>query len=302
MDNNQELIDELQLEVQTLKAKNAILLKESNEIVKGMKLLEEDNENLVKKSLQSEKDLVKQVNENVHLKNQNAMLNDELYLFKNFPEIHKENVLMEYQLKLAKQFSEAKAFGQYTPQQIYTLMKAGAEMGMTPIESLQTLYIVNGAIDFFGDKMIARITQNGYKVEYLNEERNVKVTVRITKGDEQYEETVHKDDEILKKSKAMGFSPLNKLRFHGVRMIASFYLPHLFKGVSDLFTPAYREYEETLPAYKTENELLEDQIKDLIDNAKSIDELNDIKQQYVKELSKSVSLTLYWGKVVKSMK
>jgi hypothetical protein len=238
----------------------------------------------------------------VNLKNQNAMLNDELYLFKNFPEIHKENVLMEYQLKLAKQFSEAKAFGQYTPQQIYTLMKAGAEMGMTPIESLQTLYIVNGAIDFYGDKMIARITQNGYKVEYLNEERNVKVTVRITKGDEQYEETAHKDDEILKKSKAMGFSPLNKLRFHGVRMIASFYLPHLFKGVSDLFTPAYREYEETIPAYKTENELLEDQIKDLIDNAKSIDELNDIKQQYVKELSKSVSLTLYWGKVVKSMK
>jgi hypothetical protein len=175
-------------------------------------------------------------------------------------------------------------------------------MGMAPIESLQSLYIVNGAIDYYGDKMIARLTSLGYKVEYLDEDAT-KVTVKISKNDEVYLETATIQDAVLQRSKAMSFAPKNKLRFHGVRMIASFYLPHHFKGVADLFTPAYNEYDKTNPELPAP-ELVEEtnEIKLLIDQAETIDELNEIKAKYVNEMSKSVSLTLHWGRRVKKMK
>jgi len=149
------------------------------------------------------------------------------------PEIAAEIAKMDYQLKMAAQFSKSGAFPKMSPEQIYTVMKSGEEMGLKPIEALQTLYVVNGSIKPYGDKMIAMLRKKGYKIEYVSED-NTHCLVRIFNKDETYSETARADDPVLRNSKAMKFAPKQKLRFHAVRQIVSFHLPHLFFPVSYL--------------------------------------------------------------------
>jgi len=159
------------------------------------------------------------------------------------PEIAAEIAKMDYQLKMAAQFSKSGAFPKMSPEQIYTVMKSGEEMGLKPIEALQTLYVVNGSIKPYGDKMIAMLRKKGYKIEYVSED-NTHCLVRIFNKDETYSETARADDPVLRNSKAMKFAPKQKLRFHAVRQIVSFHLPHLFGSVTDEFTSDFREWEE----------------------------------------------------------
>lgn len=242
-----------------------------------------------------EKALVKAVHERNKLTEDSLNHKDQVSMATLFPELYKEKFIMENQMQLAERFSKARAFKDYTPEQIYTLMKAGEEMNLKPIEALQSMYIVNGCIDFYGDKMIARITERGYKVEYIDETKE-SVKVRVSKGDEVYEEIATIKDDAIIKSNAIKFAPKNKLRFHGVRMIASFYLPHLFKSIADMHTSDYISYEEV----NTVNKYLESgQIIELIDAAESKADLTALKERYKKEFAKSVNLTLYLGKAVK---
>ena len=91
--------------------------------------------------------------------------------------------------------------------------------------------------------MIGYIKSNGYDVQYLDETLD-SVRVVISKGDERYEETAKSSEQILQNSKAIKFAKQNKLRFHAVRKIASFHLPHLFMGCGDDFTSEFRDWDE----------------------------------------------------------
>lgn len=221
--------------------------------------LPDDNKSLTKEQLiellaQKENELLKAQQQIVKSEHKAVQLSEKIKLIETYPTFAEKKAEMEYYLDMAKQFSLSKAFNKdYTPEQIFVIMKAGKEMGMQEIESLQSLYIVNGQIDFFGDKMIARITNAGYKIEYLNEVKELataQVTVKVTSQDGKWtaQETVTSQDQIILNSKAAKFALQNKLRFHAVRAIASFHLPHLFGSVADQFSKEYHDWEDLTQA------------------------------------------------------
>lgn len=206
-----------------------------------------------------EKELVEAQKQVVKSEHKAVILQDKLQLTAAFPGLAERRAEMQYHLDLADKFAKSKAFNpSYTPEQIYVLMKAGREMGMSEVQSLQALYIVNGQIDFYGDKMVARLTQAGYTVEYLNEitePGKEEVTVKVTSKDGTFSATekATSKDQIILQSKAAKFALKNKLRFHAVRMVASFHLPHLFQSVSDMFTSEFTEYQDVSADIQQEN-------------------------------------------------
>lgn len=199
-----------------------------------------------------EKEKASLTNRSLAVHQKNEMLMSSEVIQQKMAMLEYEDKLMESQLKIAKRFSDSKAFPTASPEQIYTLIKAGEEMGLKPIVALNLLYVVNGHINPYGDKMLGYILQQGYRVEYVNEDETV-VTVRIYKLDfdgnviEEYIETASIQDQIIKKSMVKGaasFALKNKLRFHAIRMIASFHLPHLFMGCGDNFSPDFESWKE----------------------------------------------------------
>lgn len=48
-------------------------------------------------------------------------------------------------------------------------MLTGIEMGMKPMQAIQSLYIVNGAINIWGKALVRRLTEHGYTIRYKNE-------------------------------------------------------------------------------------------------------------------------------------
>lgn len=151
------------------------------------------------------------------------------------PEIASKFAEMEYQLAMADKFIKSGAFPKMTPEQAYTIMKAGKEMGLSEVQSLNSLYCVNGSINLYGKAMVSKLTSNGYLVNYKDETpEQVVVEVTTPKGVVLEEKATIKD-QIIVKSNATKISMKNKLRFHGVRMILNFRVPHLIEGVSDMF-------------------------------------------------------------------
>lgn len=184
------------------------------------------------------------------------------------PEVSSKIALLNYELKIASQFSKSGAFPSISAEQCYVLIKAGDEMGMTPLESMNSLYIVKGKIEFHSKGMVARLTKNGYKIKFENEtDKGVTVIVSHNNGFKE-SEIVKDTDQILLNSKAMSFAKKNKMRFHGIRQIGNFYLPHLFGSVNMWTDDDYHEVE----VVEQVNPEKERAIK-LINNCKSIEEL-----------------------------
>ena len=170
-------------------------------------------------------------------------VHEENSLMKASPELATQMAEMEIHLRMAKQFTASGAFPNVTPEQAYTLMKAGAEMGMKPVESLNSLYIVNGQINPHGKAMPARIKKAGYNVEYLNETADG-CDVRVWSEAEGLDVTEHVDanDPILaKQSRFMKLHPKYKMRYHGLRAVINFHLPHLFSSAADMFAEPVQE-------------------------------------------------------------
>lgn len=74
--------------------------------------------------------------------------------------------------------------------QLVMVLQAGYEAGLKPIESMNSLYIVNGSINFWGKAVVRRLREHGYKIQYL-EESDEHCTAKVTndKTGEEYEET-----------------------------------------------------------------------------------------------------------------
>lgn len=162
---------------------------------------------------------------------------------------------MQTDLMIADKFVASKAFPtSMNSYQAFTIMRAGEEMGLKPVEALQSLYVVNGQIAPYGKGMVAVLTKAGYKIEFSDESKDG-VTVRVFKpimiadtaaGDRivetEFDETyvvVAGEEDALKKSKAMGFARKNKMRYHGIRQIINFHLAHMFGSV-DIWEPEDR--------------------------------------------------------------
>lgn len=219
------------------------------------------------------------------------------------PEIAAQMAEMDFHLSMANRFVKAGAFKCKNAEEAYVKIKAGAEMGLKPVESMQALYIVNGAIKYWGDKMVAKITREGYKVEYLEEtEKGVKVRVYHPSEEINFDvtEEVKITDQGVAGGNAVKFSSKNKMRFHGIRMIASFHLPHLFSSVEDEFT---QDFHETVPPRLTKN--IEDhqnkderaRCLDWIESATKIEQLLQVKED-----ARQFELTEQWEAAAQKLK
>lgn len=201
------------------------------------------------------------------------------------PELATQMAEMEFQLSMARQFTAAGAFPEMTPEQAYTIIKAGAEMGMKPVESLNGLYVVKGQINPHGKAMPGRIKQFGYNIEYLNEsEKGCDVRVWNNEG---FDVTEHVDanDPILKtKSRFMQLHPKYKMRYHGLRAIINFHLPHIYSSVSDMFAPEVSEASKAngLNIARVEESKERSRIERHIEKATNLEDLQ-LVAQYVGE-------------------
>lgn len=267
------------------------MIEEKKESIESAFTVEELQQILLDKQIEANEAkaaMVKLQAENNSLVTRSLKVYEENQMYKASPELAAQMAEMEFHLKMAERFIASKVFKAENAEQAYVIIKAGSEMGMKPVESMQALYCVNGAVKFHGDKMVSRITKAGYKIEYLEEtDKSVVVKVTNENGFEAVEK-VTDQDQIIQRSKAAGFSKKNKMRFHGVRMIASFHLPHLFSSVQDEFTSDFNEWEEVNPKLGNGINLKQiDQSKEAkriaehIENAKTITELEQVADYVV---------------------
>lgn len=251
-------------------------------------------ETLEQKALRLEKELLTAQQQIVKSENKAVTIKEKMTELEQFPEIAKMNALLEYELKMANQFIKSGAFPGKTPEQAYVIIKAGEVLGLQPMQALGQLYVVNGNIGFWGAGLVAQLAKHGVKLSYENETENG-VTVVAKFQDQTFTETVKVTDQILTKSKAMSFAKKNKMRFHGVRMIANFYLAHLLNGIS-VWEPDDIEASKEL---QKGDEYFD--IKEMIENAETLDQLEQIMTDNKKFLTspKHIDLLSLYGQVRK---
>jgi len=95
------------------------------------------------------------------------------------------------QLKaLAQDFIKSRAIPAVweTAEQVLVGLQTGAEMGMKPMEAMNSLYPVNGAINVWGKATTRRLKEHGWKIEYSNESQE-SCTATVSKDNESYTET-----------------------------------------------------------------------------------------------------------------
>jgi len=241
-----------------------------------------------------------QANEEISkIKVRSLKVYEENQLLQHSPQYAQQAGEMKFHLEMAKQFTASKAFPAYSPEQIYTLIKAGAEMSMKPLESLSSLYIIKGKIEPYGKGMIAILTKKGYRLKYTNETDKT-CTVTAMNKEEGFEgsETVSIDDPILKRSNAIKIAPKNKLRFHAIRTLLNFQLPHLISSTADLFEV------DALTANKDSNEntmiaISDETLLEKIKSCSSLDKLEDLYLDHKAEISRDIHLASALGKAKK---
>lgn len=75
-----------------------------------------------------------------------------------------------------------------TAAQVLVGLQTGLEMGMAPMEAMNSLYPVNGAINVWGKATTRRLKEHGWLIKYSAETQET-CTATISKGREKYTET-----------------------------------------------------------------------------------------------------------------
>lgn len=134
-------------------------------------------------------------------------------------------------LAMAHHFVEAGCFGADVKNaaQAYVKIQAGLEMGMAPMEAMNSLYMVNGKLTIWGSAIPKRLREHGWTIEYVESDMT-KATVRIKKGDQIYEESCTVEELTKLKSRAVQFAPKEKLRYHALSRLIRFYVPEVLNS------------------------------------------------------------------------
>lgn len=187
-------------------------------------------------------------------------------------------------LMVANEFYKAGCFSGniQNAHQAFVIIQAGAEMGMKPMESINSFYIVNGKITIYGPAQIKLLKKHGWRVSFPVSDKS-KVTCRVEKGDEIYEESYSIND-LPSNSKAKGFAPQEKLRYHAVSRILRFNLPEVMDA-GNFYTQDEVENFQDKPTF-TEAEI-EDKKSPVLtfitEVAESIDQLETVKDKLTTE-------------------
>ena len=139
--------------------------------------------------------------------------------------------LLEQALRIAEKFFKAGCFGGdvKSPEQAFVKIQAGAEMGMAPMEAMNSTYIVNGHIAIWGKALAKRLKVNGWEIEYTDCS-DTKATVKIIKNGKSHEYTAKKEE--VDKKQAYKIAPGNKLKYHALRQLINFYAPEVLGPIS----------------------------------------------------------------------
>lgn len=240
-------------------------------------------------------ELAEAQNELARIKVRSLKVYEENQLLQNSDEYAKQAGEMKYLLEMAKSFIKSGAFPSSTPEQLYVKIKAGREMGMGEMEAVNSLYFVNGKLEPYGKGMIALLTSRGYRLTYENETDTGVTVVAISPEGFEHRERASTNDPLIQRSKAAKISLKNKLRFHAVRTLLNFQLPHLIRGAADLFEAEYFT-EEGNTAIQSDDKIIE-----LLKGAKSFEELDSILAEYDSQISKDIVLLGVLQKVKKDL-
>jgi len=138
-----------------------------------------------------------------------------------------------------------------TPEQLVVKLQAGFELGMTPVESLNSLYIVNGRVTIWGSALIKRLRVFGWSVSYKDETPD-KCTITVRKCDDFIEDTfTFKDAQDsgytsgqsgLKIGWKLGQNRKLKMRYGAASQLAKTYLPEVLGAIVGI-----KEIDEDAP-------------------------------------------------------
>lgn len=154
-------------------------------------------------------------------------------VFSNFPTQAEWNTINVIATTLMK--------GGVLPKGIDTLPKmvvalqAGREIGLQPIEALNSLYFVNGKVAMYGEAVPMQIMRAGHQIKWGKCDKN-EATVTITRGDNGNEMTQtftmaeavergYTNNPIYKKY------PENMLKWRVLGMVAKFIAPDALRGI-----------------------------------------------------------------------
>jgi len=185
--------------------------------------------------------------------------------------------MLEQALRVSEKFYKAGCFGAdvKNAEQVFVKIQAGAEMGLPPMEAMNSLYLVNGHLAIWGKALAGRLKAHGWEIEYSECDAN-KATVRITKNGKAHEYTAKKEE--VQSKQAYKIAPENKLKYHALRQLINFYVPEALGAV------AYTVEEvETMPAETSTVQVVDavsfDNLVEKIGSAKTMDEYLEVAEE-----------------------
>lgn len=151
------------------------------------------------------------------------------------------------QLKaLSNDFIKSKAIPSVwqTPEQVLVGLQTGVEMGMKPMEAMNSLYPVNGAINVWGKATTRRLKEHGWVISYSNESPE-SCTATVKRDKEKYVETFDFADAVasgyttdnygkLKIGWREGMNRRKKLRYGVLSLIISTYIPEVLGSAAGI--------------------------------------------------------------------
>lgn len=140
---------------------------------------------------------------------------------------------------LAKVFYQAGALPKSldsVPKMVMAI-EAGREAGISPIQALNSFYIVNGRVTMFGETAIEQVLRYGHTVEWGKCDDD-EANVTITRGDNKKSMTGRFTMDMAKRRGLAGkggpwiSAPDNMLKFKAFHSIAKFIVPDALRGIS----------------------------------------------------------------------
>jgi len=120
-------------------------------------------------------------------------------------------------------------------EQAFVIIQAGYEMGIAPVEALNSFYIVKGKITIYGVALAKRVKMHGWKIKTgKHDEKECELTVY--KDEESHSYTAKKEQvENLgagKGKNAYHNAPEDKLYWHAMSRIVRRYIPEVLGSVA----------------------------------------------------------------------
>ncbi len=204
---------------------------------------------------------------------------------------------------MAETLIKSRALPQYVEnkEQAIVVMQAGYEMGMKPVEALNSLYLVNGQITIWGKAITKQFVKHGYKLSYKDKKDETVVTAK--KGDDIFTESMTfaeaeksgytKDRKgNLKFGWKEGSNRILKLRYGALNKLAKTQCADVLDsavGVTEVYQDSQtpKEYEEA------EVVVIEKSLDDKL--VKKINETKDVKEliQVCKKIKSEINADFY---------